>query len=453
MRTLLKFPHYTQQLMSVNQLNTSAQQVYRKLDRRLLPFLITLYVIAYIDRINIGFAKLTMSEQLGFSDSVYGVGAGIFFLGYFLFEIPSNLILQRVGAKLWIARIMIIWGLLSAMMAFVTTPLQFYTVRFLLGVGEAGFFPGIILYLTYWYPASRRTKATAIFMASVAWAGVLGSPLSGSIMTHFDGVALLKGWQWLFLLEAAPAVLLGLAVIVYLDNRPSDAKWLNHDERIWLAEQLQQEAQHKSQSAHHINSFISGLLNCRLWWLCMVYFSVVMGLYGISFWLPQIIRNLGSQSLEQTGIFTAIPYLSAGVGMIIIGHSSDKHHERCWHFSFSALLGCAGLLLSGFYTASLPLALFTLSVACIGILSALAVFWSLPTHFLSGTAAAGGIALINACGNLAGYLSPVLVAWLKESTGSLTNALYMLAAWLLLSAMIVIWKLAPCMTISSNHKP
>lgn len=433
-----------------------AQQVYRKLDKRLLPFLISLYIVAYIDRVNIGFAKLTMSEQLGFSDSVYGLGAGIFFLGYFLFEIPSNLILQRVGAKLWIARIMIIWGLLSTAMVFVSTPLQFYTVRFLLGLGEAGFFPGIILYLTYWYPTTRRAKSTATFMTAVAWAGVIGSPLSGSIMTNLDGVAMLKGWQWLFLLEGAPAIILGIIVIFWLDNHPNNAKWLNHQERTWLIEQLQQEAQHKSQSAHHADGFTKALTNHKVWLLCAVYFSVVMGLYGISFWLPQIISNLGTQSLQQTGLLTALPYLLAAVGMVIIGHSSDKHNERCWHFSLSAIVGSAGLILSGFYNDSLPLSLLTLSLACLGTLSALPVFWSLPTHFLSGSAAAGGIALINACGNLAGYLSPVLVAWIKESTGNLTNALYMLAAWLLLSAVIVMVSFAPYMKTvlyekSNNH--
>lgn len=416
---------------------TFAQQVYRKLDKRLLPLLISLYIVAYIDRVNIGFAKLTMTKQLGFSDSVYGLGAGIFFLGYFLFEIPSNLILQRVGAKLWIARIMIVGGLLSAATMFVTTPLQFYTVRFLLGLGEAGFAPGIILYLTYWYPSVRRAKATATFMTGIAWAGIIGGPLSGFIMTTFDGIATLTGWQWLFLLEAAPAIILGVAVIIWLDNTPSTAQWLSSEERTWLVEQLRHETKQKALSGH-IDGFAKVLTHSKVWWLSGAYFSVIMGLYGISFWLPQIINELGKQSIQQTGLLTAIPYLIAAVGMVVIGHSSDKRHERCWHFAFSTMLGSAGLILSACYHDSLPLALLALSLACLGTLSALPVFWSIPTQILNGAAAAGGIALINSCGNLAGYLSPVLVAWIKEATGNLSNALYMLAAWLILSAIIVI---------------
>ena len=414
-----------------------AQQVYRKLDKRLLPLLISLYIVAYLDRVNIGFAKLTMTKELGFSDSVYGLGAGIFFLGYFLFEIPSNLILQRVGAKLWIARIMIVWGLLSAATMFVTTPVQFYTVRFLLGLGEAGFAPGIILYLTYWYPAVRRAKATATFMTAIAWSGIIGGPLSGFIMTTFDGIANLAGWQWLFLLEAVPAIILGVVVIIWMDNNPSTAQWLSREERTWLVEQLRQETMQKAQSGH-IDSFAKVLTHSKVWWLSGAYFSVIMGVYGISFWVPQIIHELGKQSIQQTGLLTAIPYLLAAVGMVVISHSSDKRQERCWHFALSAMLGSVGLTLSGYYNDSLPLTLLALSLACLGILSALPVFWSIPTQILNGAAAAGGIALINSCGNLAGYLSPVLVAWIKEATGNLTNALYMLAAWVILSAIIVI---------------
>ena len=425
--------------MPADQSSTLSFQVYRKLNCRLLPFLICLYVIAYIDRVNIGFAKLTMSVQLGFSEGVYGLGAGIFFIGYFIFEVPSNLILQRVGAKIWIARIMIIWGLLAGAMIFVSTPMQFYLLRFLLGVGEAGFFPGIILYLTYWYPAQRRAKATATFMTAVAFAGVIGSPLSGLIMTYLDGVATLMGWQWLFLIEALPAIILGIIVALRLENGPSEARWLTEKERCWLAKQLATELLKKEQSGHIIG-FSKAFCNAKLWLLGLVYFSIVMGLYGISFWLPQIVNNLVHQNLILTGLLSAIPYVLAAIGMIIIGHSSDHHNERCWHITLSALTGCLGLLLSAIYNDSLPLALFGLSLASLGILSALAVFWSLPTAFLSGTAAAGGLALINACGNLAGYLSPVLVAWIKTQTGSLSAALYMLASWLLLATMIVILK-------------
>ena len=435
--------------MLAAQTSTLAQQVYRKLNRRLLPFLVSLYIIAYIDRVNIGFAKLTMSVQLGFSDSVYGLGAGIFFIGYFLFEIPSNLILQRVGAKIWIARIMIIWGLLSGAMVFVNTPLQFYLLRFLLGVGEAGFFPGIILYLTYWYPAPCRARATATFMTAIALASVIGGPLSGFIMTHLDGVAALRGWQWLFLVEALPAVILGVVVALWLENSPAEAHWLIAEERRWLVAQLHAEAEHKEQSGH-VTGFGKAICDPKVWLLCLVYFSIVMGLYGISFWLPQIVKESGQQNLWHTGLLSAIPYLLAAIGMMLIGHSSDQRNERGWHVALSALAGSVGLILSATYNDTLPLALLGLSLATLGILSALPVFWSLPTAFLSGTAAAGGLALINAFGNLAGYLSPVLVAWIKAETGSFTSALYMLAAWLIVAAVIVLIQFR--VNLKSIHK-
>ncbi len=418
---------------------TLAFQVYRKLNRRLLPFLICLYVIAYIDRVNIGFAKITMSAQLGFSDSVYGLGAGIFFIGYFLFEIPSNLILQQVGAKIWIARIMIVWSLLSAAMVFVSTPLQFYVVRFLLGAGEAGFFPGIILYLTYWYPAQRRAKATATFMASVALAGIIGGPLSGFIMTYLDGLGTLAGWQWLFLVEALPALLLGIMVAMWLKNNPAEAHWLTKEEQHWLMGELAVDTAKKEQ-AGHIVLFNRAIANVNVWLLSLVYFSIVMGLYGISFWLPQIVNDAGHHTLWHTGLLTMIPYIVAAMGMILVGYSSDKYNERAWHVALSALIGSGGLVLSAINNDNLPLALLGLSLASLGVLSALAVFWSLPTTFLSGTAAAGGLALINACGNLAGYLSPVMVAWVKTASGSFTNALYLLALWLILAATIVLIK-------------
>ena len=425
--------------MPVAQTSILAFQVYRKLNRRLLPFLICLYIIAYIDRVNIGFAKLTMSAQLGFSDSVYGLGAGIFFIGYFLFEIPSNLILQRVGAKIWIARIMIVWALLAAAMVFVSTPLQFYVVRFMLGAGEAGFFPGIILYLTYWYPAQRRAKATATFMTSVALAGIIGGPLSGFIMTYLEGIGTLAGWQWLFLVEALPALLLGIVVAVWLENSPAEARWLTDDERHWLIAQLLADAAKKEQAGHIIR-FNKALGNTNVWLLSLVYFSIVMGLYGISFWLPQIVSDFGHQNLWHTGLLTTIPYGVAAIGMIIVGHSSDQRNERAWHVALSALTGSTGLMISALNNANLPLSLLGLSLASLGILSALSVFWSLPTAFLSGAAAAGGLALINACGNLAGYLSPVLVAWIKTETGNFINALYLLALWLIVAAAIVLIK-------------
>ncbi|MFZ2726006.1 MAG: MFS transporter [Methylococcaceae bacterium] len=422
------------------------KQLYRKLDKRLLPFLLSLYIVAYLDRVNISFAKLTMSAQLAFDDSIYALGAGIFFIGYFLFEIPSNLILQRVGARLWIARIMIIWGLLSALTAFVQSAQQFYAVRFFLGVGEAGFFPGIIFYLTHWYPAQRRAKATALFMTAVALAGVIGSPLSGAIMQYLQGFANLAGWQWLFLLEAAPALVLGVVVVFYLHDSPTTAPWLDDTEKRYLLTQLRLETEQKQRSAQHISGLGQVFCNAQVWLLSLIYFAIVMGLYGISFWLPQLIKNLGTNSLGQIGWLAAIPYACAAIGMVFIAHSSDKRHERRWHLVLCTLVASLSLVLSACFADSLFWAMLALSLACTAVLSALSIFWTLPTAFLSSTAAAAGIAFINASGNLAGYCSPFMVAWLQSLTGTLQSGLYFLAFCLSIAACLLLWILRPATT-------
>ncbi|MDT6960825.1 MULTISPECIES: MFS transporter [unclassified Cupriavidus] len=407
--------------------------VYRKVSWRLVPFLLLCYVVAYLDRVNVGFAKLQMLNDLQFSETVYGLGAGIFFIGYFLFEVPSNVILHKVGARIWIARIMITWGLISAAMMFVTTPTMFYVLRFLLGIAEAGFFPGIILYLTYWYPASRRGRTTTFFMTAIALSGVIGGPLSGWIMQSFDGHNGWAGWQWMFLIEGIPSILVGIWVLLYLDDRIAHAKWLTPDERALLARNIEAEDQHKEDPP--VRQVLS---SPRVWLMSAIYFSFVMGLYGVSFWLPTIIKQTGVKGTLEVGMLTAIPYGCAVIGMILFAHSADRRGERRWHIAVPALLGALGLVLSVQWHADTTLAMIALTLATIGILTTLPLFWSLPTAFLAGTGAAAGIALINSLGNLAGFISPYAVGWLKDLTQSTDSGMYLLAACMVVGAALAL---------------
>ncbi|RZT42903.1 MFS transporter [Cupriavidus agavae] len=410
-----------------------ADATYRKVSWRLVPFLLLCYVVAYLDRVNVGFAKLQMLNDLQFSETVYGLGAGIFFIGYFLFEVPSNVILHKVGARIWIARIMITWGLISAAMMFVTTPTMFYVLRFLLGIAEAGFFPGIILYLTYWYPANRRGRTTTFFMTAIALSGVIGGPLSGWIMQNFDGHNGWSGWQWMFLIEGIPSVLVGIWVLVRLDDRIAHAKWLNDDEKALLERNIAAEDQHKEDPP--IRSVLS---SPRVWLMSAIYFSFVMGLYGVSFWLPTIIKQTGVKGALDVGLLTAIPYGCAVVGMILVAYSADSHGERRWHIALPALLGAVGLVLSVQWHGDTMLAMVALTLATIGILTTLPLFWSLPTAFLAGTGAAAGIALINSLGNLAGFISPYAVGWLKDLTKSTDSGMYLLAVCLVVGAALTL---------------
>ncbi|MEO6921113.1 MAG: MFS transporter [Collimonas sp.] len=406
---------------------------YAKVTWRLLPMLFLCYVASYLDRVNVGFAKLQMLNDLKFSETVYGLGAGIFFIGYFIFEIPSNMILHRVGARLWIARIMITWGLVSGAMVFVDSPTTFYVMRFLLGVAEAGFFPGVILYLTYWYPANRRGKMTALFMTGVPISGVIGGPLSGWIMKAMPGVHGLAGWQWMFILEAIPSLILGGVVIFYLQDRIRGASWLSEEEKQLLESQVQAEASQKQEAT--LGQMFS---NPRVWLMALIYFSFVMGLYGVSFWLPTIIKTTGVTDTFNIGLLTAIPYATAAVAMILIGQSADARRERRWHVAIPALLGSIGLILSTVYDHNTLLAMSALTLATVGIITVLPLFWSLPTAFLGGAAAAAGIALINSLGNLAGFVSPYLVGWLKDQTHSTNSGMYVLAVSLLLGAALTL---------------
>ncbi|SPA13778.1 putative transporter, Major facilitator superfamily MFS [Cupriavidus taiwanensis] len=406
---------------------------YRKVSWRLVPFLLLCYVVAYLDRVNVGFAKLQMLNDLQFSETVYGLGAGIFFIGYFLFEVPSNVILHKVGARVWIARIMITWGAISAAMMFVTTPTMFYVLRFLLGIAEAGFFPGIILYLTYWYPANRRGRTTTFFMTAIALSGVIGGPLSGWIMQSFDGHNGWSGWQWMFLLEGIPSILVGLWVLAYLDDRIAHAKWLSSEEKALLERNIASENAHKEDPP--IRTVLS---SPRVWLMSAIYFCFVMGLYGVSFWLPTIIKQTGVKGALDIGLLTAIPYGCAVIGMVLVAYSADRSGERRWHIAVPALAGAVGLLLSVQWHGDTMLAMVALTLATIGILTTLPLFWSLPTAFLAGTGAAAGIALINSLGNLAGFLSPYAVGWLKDLTHSTDSGMYLLAACLVVGAALTL---------------
>ena len=406
---------------------------YAKLSWRLLPLLFAGYIVAYLDRVNVGFAKLQMASDLQLSDTVFGLGSGIFFIGYFLFEIPSNLVLHRVGARLWIARIMISWGLVSAAMIFVSSPGGFYFMRFLLGAAEAGFFPGIVLYLTYWFPARQRAAMMALFMAAVPLSGVVGGPFSGWIMQSMPGVLHLAGWQWMFLGEALPSIMVGLCVILFLKDRIADAPWLSEQEKTWLAARIAEEDQAKPQPA--LGALFA---HPRVWLMALIYFCLVMGLYGVGFWLPTLIKASGIKGTLEIGLLSAVPYLVAAIVMIPAGKSADRRGERRWHVAIPAFAGALGLVLSTFYAASPWPALAALTLATAGIITSLPLFWSLPTAILGGTAAAAGIAFINSLGNLAGFVAPYLIGWLKDMTQSTNDGMLALALSLLLGGLLTL---------------
>jgi D-galactonate transporter len=407
---------------------------YRKVTWRLVPFLMLCYMVAYLDRVNVGFAKLQMLTDLQFSETVYGLGAGLFFIGYFLFEVPSNIILHRVGARVWIARIMITWAMISAAFVFVRTPEMFYALRFLLGIAEAGFFPGIILYLTYWFPSERRARIIATFMAAIPLSGVIGGPLSGWVMESFAGLHGWSGWQWMFVIEAIPAAVMGIAVLLYLDDGIRSAKWLTEDEKRILEEKIAHEG---SQKACH-PSIRAVFADRRLWLMAMIYFCCVMGQYGLTFWMPTLINAAGVKGVFNIGMFTAIPYSAAVVAMIWFGRHADKYRERRWHLVIPMTLGAIGLVGSALAGTNTTLAVGFLAVAAAGVLTSAPLFWSLPTAFLGGVGAACGIAAINSVGNLAGFVSPYLIGWLKDLTNSTNIGMYVLAAVLLAGGVAVL---------------
>jgi len=405
----------------------------RKVSLRIVPFIMLLYFVAFIDRVNIGFASLTMNKDLGFSPTVYGFGAGIFFWGYFLFEVPSNIILDKVGARLWIARVMITWGLVSAAMAFVQGQNSFYILRFLLGAAEAGFFPGIILYLSYWFPARQRASATAIFMAAAPLSTVLGSPVSSALL-EMHGLLGFKGWQWLFLIEALPAVLLGFVVLGYMTDRPEQAKWLADDERNWLVKTMETERAGRTASAGH--SIWRGLTDPRVLALALVYFGTSAGLYTLGVWAPQIIKSFGLSNM-QVGLLNAVPPTVAVIAMYLWSWHSDRTNERTWHVVIACLVAAIGLALAGLSSAVVSV-VAALVLVNVGISAAKPPLWSMPTLFLAGPAAASGIATINSIGNLGGFVGPAMIGWIKDQTGSFAGGLYFVGALLLLSAVITL---------------
>lgn len=414
-------------------LSSQEDATYLKVTWRLIPLLLICYIVAYLDRVNVGFAKLQMAGELGFSDAVYGLGAGMFFIGYFFFEVPSNIILHRVGARTWIARIMVTWGLISGGMMFIETETQFYVMRFLLGVAEAGFFPGIILYLTYWYPAARRGRIISLFMTGIPLAGVIGGPLSGWIMKTWDQYQGLQGWQWMFFLEAIPAVVFGLIVYFYLDDRVANAKWLTTEERDLLSRRIAEDDVHKEEMP-----VLQVLKNKRVWVMSAIYFSMAMSLYGVSFWLPTLIKGMGVSDNLTIGLLSAIPWLAGAVAMLLFGRSADRHKERRWHVVIPMLMAASGLVLSVLWASNVYFAFIALIWACMGIVSAIPLFWSLPTSFLGGAAAAAGIAAINSIANLAGFVAPYVVGWLKQITASTDSGMYMLAGVLVVGAVITL---------------
>jgi D-galactonate transporter len=413
-----------------------ASSVYRKVFWRIVPFLMLCYVIAYLDRVNVGFAKLQMGQDLGFSETVFGLGAGIFFAGYFLFELPSNLLMNKIGARIWIARIMITWGLISAAFVYVSTPAGFYFMRFLLGAAEAGFYPGVILYMTYWFPAHRRARIIAVFMSAIPVAGIFGNPLSGWIMDAFQSSAGLHGWQWMFLIEAIPAVLVGAAVIFLLDNSIEKARWLSPDEKRYLQNEVDKDRQHGETGPHSVAAVFN---DGRIWMMCLIYFAFVMGQYGLTFWMPTLVEATGIKGNLNIGLISAIPFVCAIIAMNICGRSADKRRERRWHLIVPALVGAVGFTVAASFADNVVVSILFLSMAAAGVLTCAPLFWSLPTAFLTGTGAAAGIAVINSVGNLAGFVSPYMIGFLKDLTQSTQIGMYVLAAMLVLGAFLV-WR-------------
>ena len=427
-------------MQTTPQLTSASEEsaLFSKISRRLLPFLFILYVASYLARVNVGFAGLSMKRDLdlaGLTAERFGLGLGLFFIGYLLFEIPSNLILEKVGARKWIARIMLTWGLVAMAMALVRGPRSFYLLRILLGVAEAGFFPGVILYLTYWYPPSRRARAVATFMIATAVSLVAGALVSALIL-RLDGVANLHGWQWLFILEGLPSAILAVFVFFYLPDSPADAHWMTDADRALLADTFTRE---QAAARHHVGDLFKALVHGRVWLLTGVYFMVALGMYCVGLWLPLLLAGAWPGHNDKTyTLLSAIPYAVAAIGMVIIARSSDRTGDRRWHAAFclfGSAIGAAGAAASAsLHQPALTLASF--SLVALGIWGAIGPFWAMPGAFLAGTGAAGGIALINSVGNLGGFLGPYIFGYVKQHTGSFTAALWILAGLLTLGGIL-----------------
>ena len=414
----------------------ASQSVYTKISWRIVPLLLIAYMVAYLDRINIGYAQLQMKETLPFGDAVYGLGAGIFFLGYFLFEVPSNLLLERIGARKTLLRIMVLWGITAAAMMFVKTPTQFYIARFLLGVFEAGFFPGIILYFTYWYPSVRRGQIIAIFMSATTIVSVIAGPLCGSILKYMNGVNGWAGWQWLFLIQGLPAALLGVLIYFLLQDKPADANWLSSTEKNVVRYNLETDV--KDIESESEGTRWQVFRDPKVYLLSLVYFLLLGATYTMVFWLPTLIQSWGVKDLFLIGIYSAIPNAFGVIGMILIGRSSDKRHERRWHFAACVGIAALGLGITTLLTGNLVASIAALSFAVIGIAAATPLFFTLVTEYLSAAAAAAGIALISSLGNLGPVIAPSINGWIVQRTGSTTYALYLVMVLYVLSGLLVV---------------
>jgi D-galactonate transporter len=414
---------------------TDANAIYSRIARRIIPLLILLFVMAWLDRVNVGFARLQMLQDLGFSDAVFGFGAGIFYFGYLLFEIPSNLLLERIGARKTLARIALLWGATSIAMMLVKTVAVFYLLRFLLGVFEAGLYPGVILYLTYWFPARRRAKMTGWFMTAIPLAGIIGGPISGWIMGAMGGAGGLANWQWLFILEGIPSIAVGLLTLAILADTPADARWLTASEKALVLADLDADRQ---QAGNRTHGFGDALRNPRVWLLTAIYFCLVSANPTFGFWGPTLISGMGVTSNTTIGLLSAVPYVAAMVALVWVGRSSDRLLERRYHCALSCLAAAAGLVLIGQFANVPVLAFSALVVGVSGVLSAFSPFWQIPTTLLTGTAAAGGIALINSIGNLSGWLGPFVVGWLMDITGRTSAGLYVIACLEIAAALLIV---------------
>lgn len=409
------------------------KRVIAKVAWRLIPFLVLSYMLNFVDRVNLGFAALTMNKEFGFSATVFGWGAGILFFGYFFFGIPCNLALSRWGARRCLSSILVLWGIVSACMIFIRGEYSFYAMRFLLGAAEAGFFPGVILYLTLWFPASYRATFVSRFMFAQPIALMVGSAVSGWLL-GLDGAWGIAGWKWLFVLEGIPAAVVGLIAFGYLTNRPKDATWLAPEERTWLQDTLDREA--AMVSAKQKISAWKALSNPRLLLLCVIYTAMVIGVYGVNMWLPQIVRSFGETDPRTIGILAAIPFLAASIGMLIVGKSSDFFKERKLHVTATMLMAGLALLASTQTTGSIPVTILLLSISSIGMYACMPIFWTIPPTFLTGAAVAAGIGLINSIGNLGGFAGPFLIGWIKDETGSFMSGLIFLGVCVVLGSIL-----------------
>lgn len=409
---------------------TALDKLYQKVNWRVLPFLLICYTFASLDKINVGFAKLQMQSDLGFSDAVYGLGAGIFFIGYVLFEVPSNLLLERIGARTTVARVMILWGIVSTGMMFTHSPTSFYLLRFLLGVFEAGFAPAMIYYLTYWYGPKRLAQTTAIVMVAAPLAGILGGPTSAYVLAHFTGFGGLSGWQWMFVVEGFPCVILGLLALRVLTNHPNDAGWLTAEEKQLLVQTVEARPRRE-------HSFVSVVRDARTYLAAAAYFCIISSIYTVSFWLPSIIRANGIHDSMKIGIYSSLPYIAGAFGMFIFGRLSDRAQERRWHSAVPAILSAIAFAAAVRITGDFGWSIALISLATGLIWGAYIVFWATPSAHLTGSAAAGGIALINTIGSLGGFVSPTVIGWFATTTGSMITGLYLMAIVMLLAGLFL----------------